>query len=237
MSKTSDPFISLRNLLLEFQNNSQSIIEINKKMNESMKPLIQLSIKIQKQIEPIQKLRNLIAEHVKQLKLDFSKAISNIEPPEIYDSSKYELHDRIHNIVLNMVLFADDMKNHEFYYLQERVLLGIDAHLNANYHTSLFCIFSAIDGMLTWHYFQNHSSNHYPNGDEKLKSFFEIYRFEHLIGGKKIKPKFKIFLMHRNEIMHGGKNSHFDKNLSTLALLFLGLVYASLNTKKKLNKL
>jgi len=43
--------------------------------------------------------------------------------------------------------------------------------------------------------------------------------------------KFENFFKHRNEIMHGGENSHFDKNLSTIALLFLGIVYSSLTAK------
>ena len=54
MDKTpSDPFASLRNLMLAFQKASQPIIEINNRMNEVMKPLIQLSATIQKQMEPI----------------------------------------------------------------------------------------------------------------------------------------------------------------------------------------
>ena len=241
-----DPFENLRKTMLALREASKPIIEIQNKMSETMKPLVQLSKTIQKQMEPfqkqmeyfhkqmepLQKLGNLITEHVKQLKLNFSEAISIIEPPEVYDPSKTELHDGIHKMALDMVVFADDMGKHEFCYLQERMLIGIDAHLNENYHLSLFCIFSAIDGMLTWFYFQKHPRIPYPNSDKKLEAFFEIYNFEHVIGEKEIRPKFENFFMHRNEIMHGGKNSHFDKNLSTTALLFLGLVYSSLTAKK-----
>jgi len=244
---SSDPFENLRKTMLALHEASKPIIEFQSKMNETMKPLVQLSTAIQKQMEPfqkqmesfhkqmepLQKLGNLITQHVKQLKLNFSEAISIIEPPEVYDPSKTQLHDGIHKMALDMVVFADDMGNYEFCYLQERMLIGINAHLNENYHLSLFCIFSAIGGMLTWHYSQNHSLTPYPNSDKKLEAFFEIYNFEHVIGEEEIRPKFENFFKHRNEIMHGGKNSHFDKNLSTIALLFLGIVYASLTAKTK----
>ena len=51
------------------------------------------------------------------------------------------------------------------------------------------------------------------------------------IGKNEIRPKFDAFIKHRNEIMHGGKNSYFDKNLSSAALFFLGIVYSSLGDK------
>ncbi len=246
--------------MLAFQKMAKPIVEWQNKMNDTMKPYLTLATEIQKQLEPLQKqmdsfqkhmeplqkqmdsfqkhmeplqkLGNIIAQYVEQIKQNFSEAISIIEPPELYESTKIILHDGIHKMALGMVVFADDMKKHEFCYLQERMLIGIDAHLKENYHLSLFCIFSAIDGMLTWFYFKKHSKTSFPSSDKKLEEFFKVYNFEHIIGKKEIKPKFENFFKHRNEIMHGGKHSHFDKNLSTTALLFLGIVYSSLTAEK-----
>ena len=226
-----DPFENLRRTMLALQKMTKPIIEWQNKMNETMKPYVTLVTAIQKQLEPFQKMGEILAKYAKQLKQNFIDIISVIEPPETYDPSKVQLHEGIDKMVLNMVVFADDMDKHAFCYLKERMLIGINAHFEGNYHLSLFCIFSAIDGMLSWFYEQNHREMPIPDINQKLKIFFETYDFEHIIGKKELRPKFKDFFRHRNEIMHGGENSHFDKNLSTAALLFLGIVYSSLTAK------
>ena len=143
-------------------------------MNKLMKPYLGFIEAIQKQLESLQKIGNILSQYYIQLKKNFSDAISIIEPPDIYDSSKVSLHNGVHKTALNMVVFVDEMDKHPFCYLKERMLIGIDAHLQENYHLSLFAIFSAIDGMLTWFYVENHPGMPIPNIDKKLKEFFSI---------------------------------------------------------------
>lgn len=229
MSKElKDPFENLQKTMLALQQAAKPIIEIQKKMTETFKPLIQFTSQIQKQLEPLRKIQDLLVQYAKQLRENFVATISIIEPPESYQPDKTTLSEGAHNTALNMAIIVDEIDTHPFCYLKERMLIGINAHLQKNYHLSLFAIFSAIDGMLTWFYIQNHPKMPIPDINQKLNVFFETYDFEHVVGENEIRPKFENFFKHRNEIMHGGENSYFDKNLSTAALLFLGIVFSSL---------
>lgn len=228
----TNPFENLQKTMLALQKLVEPLVEWQNRINEMMKPYTTLVTTIQKQLEPFNKIGETFAKYLEQLKQNFIDIISVIEPPETYDPSKVKLHDGIDKMILSMVVFADDMDKHAFCYLKERMLIGINAHFEGNYHLSLFCIFSAIDGMLSWFYVQNHKGMPIPDINQKLKEFFDAYTFEHIVGKKEIRPKFEDFFRHRNEIMHGGENSHFDKNLSTAALLFLGIVYSSLTAKE-----
>lgn len=218
--------------MIQLQSLAQPIIDIQNQMAEALKPVVKLTTVIQEMMKPLGNIAKLMAQLSTQLKQNFIDTISIIEPPETYDSSKIQLHEGIHKMALNMVVFVDELDKHPFHYLKERMLLGINAHLEKNYVLSLFCIFSVIDGMLSWFYVQNHQGQKIPDINMKLTEFFGAYDFEHVVGKKEIRPKFEDFFKHRNEIMHGGEHSHFDENLSIAALLFLGIVYYSLTEKK-----
>ena len=228
---TKDVYENIRNLMNVIEKSYEPVIKIQERLDEMMKPFATLQIRMQKLTEPIEKLSKLFEQYAIQLKKNFVDTISILDPPETYNPN-IELHSGIHKTAIGMVAFVDEMDNHPFYYLKERMLIGISAHLDGNYHLSLYALFSTIDGMLSWFYTQNHQGQKYPDINMKLKEFFEAYDFENIVGKKEIRPKFENFFRHRNEIMHGGENSHFDKNLSTAALLFLGIVYSSLTTKK-----
>ena len=221
----STPFAELQKVMLEYQKITKPIIEWQNNLKQTFGPHVKLVERIHKQVKLI---KNLSSKYVKQLRQNFSAAISIIEPPETYASTNVQLHDGINRMALNMVLCGDEMDRSPFPYLKERTLIGINAHVDGNYHLSLFCIFSAIDDMLTWFYTQNKPGDGRPDINKKLNIFFQKYGFECIIAEQKIRPKFENFFKHRNEVMHGGENSHFDKNLSTVVLLFFGIVFTSL---------
>lgn len=233
--KPKNPFESLEKIMLDFQQTAKPIIEFHDALNESMKPYVTLAASIQKrlevlskQFEPYAKLVKTITEYVEQLRQNFRDVLSTLDPPETYDPSKIQLNENIDRMVLRMVYFAQDIETRPFGHLQERMLIGIDAHVQKNYHLSLFCIFSVIDGMLTWFYHENFHTPKHLSMDQKLKKLFDACGFEHVVQTKEIRSRFEIFVKHRNQIMHGDEHSHFDKNLSTAALLFLGIVYHSI---------
>ena len=221
----STPFAELQKVMLEYQKITKQIIEWQNNSKQTFRSPVRLVERIYKQVKLI---KNLSSEYVKQRRQNFSDAILIIEPPETYASTNAQLPDGIDRMVLNMVLCGDEMDRSPFPYLKERMLEGINAHVNGNYLISLFCIFSAIDGMLTWFYTQHKPGNKRPNIKKKLNIFFQKYEFGCIIAEQKIRPKFESFFKHRNEVMHGDKNSHFDKNLSTVALLFFIIVFISI---------
>jgi len=142
---STDPFENMRETMLAIQKLSKPFVEWQNRINEMMKPYLHLVSALQKQLEPFNKMGETLVKYLEQLKQNFIDVISVIEPPETYDSSKITLHDGIDKMILSMVVFADDMDKHAFCYLKERMLIGINAHFEGNYHLSLFCIFSAID--------------------------------------------------------------------------------------------
>lgn len=217
--------------ILGLQKMHELVAELHNQIYEMIKPYAALTSEFQKQLEPLKKITDdFPKKYHERLQQNFRDIISTIEPPETYTPSEIKLRGRVNLTILGMVAFARDMDKRAFCHLKERMLIGINAHMKEDYHLSLFCIFSVIDGMLSWFYEQEHPGKQYCMR-QKLDKFFETYTFEHVIGKNEIRPKFDAFIKHRNEIMHGGKNSYFDKNLSSAALFFLGIVYSSLGDK------
>lgn len=205
--------------------------KIGKSVEAAFKPYADFYTGFQKAIMPtINALENI----VEQIKKNFAEGIGNLQPPESYDPEKTQLGERIHYTALYVTEFIEEIDKTPFAHLKDRLQVGMAAHLQGNYHLSVYSFFSSIDGMLTWFYCKDHDCSQYPNSKKKLNAFFEKYEFEKVIGKESVKPKFEIFFKHRNQIMHGGNYAHFDKNVSTTALLFLALVYHSLT--ENLNK-
>lgn len=205
----------------------KSVVEFQRQMDKMLKPYKDLISEIQEQSKSFKKIKEICVNYHERLRQNFIDIFSIIEDPKDYEPSKVKLRDEIQPMILCMVRFAYDMDNDDFGHLKERMLMGIEAHIREEYHLSLFCILSAIDGMLVWFYNQNCPGGKHPTTKEKLKVFFESYAFKHFVDADTAHLKFDHFFAHRHEIMHGGKNSHFDKNLSTAALFFLGITYVS----------
>ena len=229
-NNSADFFKNMNESVAKVQEISEPIAKLHNQIHEMIRPYATLMLKFQKRLKVFEKIAEDFSKYREQLQQNFREIISVIEPPEVYVPSKVKLRGRVNLTILGMISFANNMDEHAFCHLKERMLIGINAHMEGNYHLSLFCIFTVIDGMLSWFYKQDHQENH-THMSKKLDKFFEVYAFEHTIGKNEMRPKFDVFVKHRNEIMHGGKNSHFDKNLSSAALFFLGIVYASLVDK------
>ena len=156
--------------MLGYQKIAKPIIEWQNNLKQTFGPHVKLVERIHKQVKLI---KNLSSKYVKQLRQNFSDAISIIEPPETYASTNVQLPDEIDRMALNMVLCGDEMDRSPFLHLKETTLMGVNAHVDGNYHLSLFCIFSAIDGMLTWFYAQHKPGDERPDIKKKLNIFFK----------------------------------------------------------------
>jgi len=112
----------------------------------------------------------------------------------------------------------------------DRYKKGLDAHFCGEYQLSIFTFLSMIDGMLK-EFCRLHRNDdckynlRYPTFDESLKHFMKHYKLEILVEKEKFKERLRTFFLHRHQIMHGDRYAHFDKNISTIALLFLTLIY------------
>jgi len=193
------------------------------------KPLTDYMMDFQKAMLPLAKQ---LSQLFTQFQTNFITAISALEPPKTYNSQTTQLSEGIHKTALLYAPLIDTIDKTPLSFLKVRLESGLVAHEQGNYRLSIYEFFSTIDGMLTWFYCTKRNCRNFPDSNQKLKLFFSVYKFEKMVGKKTLEPKFKIFYQHRNEIMHGGQYAHFDKNISTIALLFLGMVYYSLTETK-----
>lgn len=213
---TQDPFDNLRKLIQVYQNSLKPINDAIEVIRKRFEPFLLMSAQLQENLTKI----------AEQIKKNFVEAINALETPEKYNST-IKLHEGIHTMASNFSGYLDEIHKSPLSYLQDRLEIGLDAHFRQDYHLSIYCIFSVIDGILTWFYCQKNDCTNYPSFNKKLQNFLDVYKFEDIIGKEELKTKFDIFIKHRNQIMHGGEFAHFDRNLSTIALLFLGIVYNS----------
>lgn|SRR5487761_772351 len=157
--------------------------------------------------------------------------LKNFEYPEKYDSQKVEVNEIFRQTANDMAKdVLDRMRKGKFSHLSERYERGLDAHKTRDYQSSLFCLFSVIDGLLRSYFYQHNDyfeiANKYPTFDQLFDHFKTHYiEKEIFVHPEELDEILKKLFKHRHEIVHGGKKAFFDENLSVIALMVIALVY------------
>lgn len=200
---------------------------------EAMKPLQEIYRTIAGWNEFQKKIGIEVKQLMEQFKTAIEEGIDNFEEPEKYDAKAVKVHPWTEELVLREgVSLLEELKASHFSYMFDRYKRGLDAHLRGEYQLSIFTFLSMIDGMLK-EFCKLHKkgdckyARKYPTFDKSLNHFTKHYKFEAFVGRQKFKERLDAFFQHRHQIMHGDRYAHFDKNISTVALLFLTLVHSA----------
>lgn len=162
--------------------------------------------------------------------LSFFSVINRLVPPEEYHGRKLRMGGAIRRLTLiNASYIETEMRTRKFGYLAKTLRSGLQAHRSGSY-LSTYAFFSVIDGMLTWWVGQSEKKGR-PSFSEKIEEFLKTYQFDAFLDSERMKDKFRLFMQYRHNIVHGGEHAHVDENISTLAMLFLGIVYHSITSQ------
>ena len=176
---------------------------------------------------------------VEQYKTAIEEGINNFESPEKYRPEAVQVHPWTEELALREGFdLLEKLKTNHFPYMYNRYKKGLTAHIVGEYQLSVFTFLSMIDGMFR-EFCKLHKENDcrynrkYPTFEQSLNHLIKHYQFEVFVKDQKFKERLDAFFEHRHQIMHGDKYVHFDKNISTVALLFLTLVYSVVENELK----
>jgi len=185
----------------------------------------------------VQTLVNKAIDLGAQFRKAITVGIDNFESPEKYNPSVVKVHPWTEELVKReSVDLLDNLKNSSLDYMLDRYEKGLEAHFIGKYQLSVFTFLSMIDGMLK-EFCRKHKEEDckypnrykYPKFDESLKHFTKHYELHVFVEKEKFQERLTAFFEHRNQIMHGDRHAYFDKNISTIALLFLTLIFPIVN--------
>lgn len=235
MSK-KEPFLD--NKTFEALATFQSIWQ--KQLNDLAKSITKFLSDTAPALEGMSRLFKQLSELYVQYKTAYAEGIKNFEDPEQYDPTKVAINPWTERLALRAGLeFMDDLQFSRFSFMYERFRKAFEGYLDGEYQLAAFIFISMIDGMLHKFYDEHKGLECLTNHGKRppfgacLKHLQQHYKLDIFIGSAEFESRLSSFFKHRNEIMHGGKFSYFDKNICTIALLFLTVTYASITSRDK----
>ena len=124
-----------------------------------------------------------------------------------------------------------DIKDGHFGYLSERYCEGFEAYISGDYQKAIFTFLSCLDGILKeFCILKNYPyRGTFPTFEVSRTHFMSYYKMGFAADNAQFQDRLKAFFNHRNQIMHGDRHAYFDENIATISLLFLGLVFYTVN--------
>jgi len=214
-----------------------SYLEMAKRQQEAItEALANLIIKLKPFYENTGFISQRLQELYFQYKTAFTEGISNFEPPETYNPTETKLHPWAEELARREGFdLLEQLETGTFSFMLDRYRKGFEAYLQEEYQLATFTFISMIDGMIR-RFYEMHKgidvlcSKKHPTFENGLNHLEMHYKMDVFVGKPEFKIRLRAFFEHRNEIMHGGQYSYFDKNTSSIALLFLIVTYGSISS-------
>jgi len=211
---------------------NKNIEKYNEQLIKEFEPTIRDWSSLSKAFnEQFKTFNEILQKHHEFLKTAFSKGISNFDSPELYKPEKFLVDPRI----IEQLCGADGPHLSEYFskepftIFKERYDNAFDFYLkDRNMILPIFVFISIQDGLMTLlcEFTKAKKRDKYYHSDEKIGTLLNYYgSTSYIIEPESFEKNFSNFLRHRNEIMHGGKHAHFDKNLATISFLFLTFTF------------
>jgi len=191
-------------------------------------------------LKPLYENIGLISQRLKKLyfqyKTAFTEGINNFEPPETYTPAQTKLHLWAEELARQEGFdLLEQLETGTFSFMLDRYRKGFEAYLQEEYQLATFTFISMIDGMIKKFYEMHKGidvscSDKRPTFKSGLNHLKMHYKMDVFVGKPEFEIRLRALFKHRNEIMHGGQYSYFDKNISSIALLFLIVTYASISS-------
>lgn len=163
-----------------------------------------------------------------QYRAAIQNGITNFNGPEDYDISDVSIHPLTLGFSINQGReMLDDIKNSHFDYLSDRYCEGFEAYISGDYQKAIFTFLSCLDGILKEFCISKNYpySGNFPTFEDSRTHFMSYYKWGFAADNAQFQDRLKAFFDHRNQIMHGDRHAYFDENIATISLLFLGLVF------------
>ena len=202
---------------LLFDRISPIIKQFTSGMSESTQKIIHNFCKI------IRDLLEIMLKFYIVLHYTIKHNVAKLKKPTEYRDSKLQLDETIHQIAFNILPTSDAFDDAPFSVLKSRIILLRKYYKEKDYKTSFVYIGQIIDGLLKINYKnRNKKSTSKILKRDKLSSLFPK---QNLLFDPDVIDGLKKTWEHRNVAAHGDDFDYIDKNLVTMDMYLLFMIY------------
>lgn len=209
----------------------------------------QFSETIEKMLEPIREQQHKLAQTLQEYYEEVQTAVEStidLDEPWEYDPATSTVHARAQEVATDYTLdYLGELQEIEDPYfkpIQDRMQVGIEAYrgqipneegdlvdVRPRPHEAIFIFISLQDSLMHWLCEQNDEIEPDKEYDQRNVYYSETKRDEledkyvslHGIAPEdKFVDNLSAFYHHRNYIMHGSPDAHFDMNIAAASILF-----------------
>jgi len=192
-------------------------------------PAVQWAIKYEEAQKPFAEFMvkyNAIVTKAKEIwKNAFTEGIKNFDSPEIYNTDRFKVKDWLYSQAkTDGKAILEELKSIPLSYFYERYSDGYISYGNGDWQSAIFTFLSMTDGLMS--ILCEHNDDIVPRGpggggtyitSQKRTELMRVYGVtQEFIDETVFRENLEKFWQHRHEIMHGGQNAHFDKNIATI---------------------
>jgi hypothetical protein len=184
-------------------------------------------------VEYIKKYNEMIIQAKEVWKRALTEGITNFDSPENYNTDRFQVKNWLYSKAkTDGQEILKEFESTPLSYFYERYENGFLSYEDEFWQSAIFTFLSMTDGLMTYLCERNHDIS--PGGwhglrytiSQKRAELMRVYgATEEFIDETVFRENLEKFWQHRHEIMHGGQNAHFDKNIATISLLFLVFTY------------
>lgn len=221
---------------------SRQIAMQNRMFDRTVEPMLQSVW------QQMQEVLEALEEHREQVREVIETTI-DLEEPWEYNSDKSEVHERAEQVAVRQLMelgeALEEIEDERLEAVRSRMLVGAEAYdgfvpdedgefveVEPRLHEAIFVFISLQDGLMHWVCEQDKTvepDKSYPQrnvyySDTKQDALEEVYTSYYGIAPDTLFfENLEAFYHHRNYIMHGHPEAHFDENIATAAVLFFAL--------------
>ena len=242
---------NLKSVSIEFHNVYNTLTnELSKKEQDDIKNILKMVIdmfdrfatpikeiinmlpnSLQKLIKDIwQTIRNLSENFLKfyfALHYNLRHSLKKLKKPSEYNAFNLNLSETLHNFAFALIPPTEEFNAEPFSILQSRIKKLKKYYGEKDYQTSFIYVTQITDGLLKINYntFNPTCIHKFPPMQKKLDALFNKNEISAFPDPEIIEGVSKIW-KYRNNVVHGEYFDHIDKNLVTIHMYIMVMIYA-----------
>ena len=187
-------------------------------------------------------IRNLLEIFLKfyfALHYNLKRSLKKLKKPSEYNAYNLHLSEELHDFAFTLIPSTEEFNTKPFSILQSRIKKLKKYYDEKDYQTSFIYVTQITDGLLKINYnaFNPTRIHNSPPMRKKLDALFNENEISAFHDPEIIEGISKIW-KYRNDVVHGEYFDHIDKNLVTIHIYIMFMIYALVkyNTSMSVNK-
>ena len=174
-------------------------------------------------------IRNLLENFLKfyfALHYNLRHNLKKLKKPSEYNAYNLDLSEKLHDFAFKLIPPTEEFNTKPFSILQSRIKKLKKYYGEKDYQTSFIYVTQITDGLLKINYdaFNPTCIHKFPTMQKKLDALFNENQISAFHDPEIIKGVSKIW-KYRNDVVHGEYFDHIDKNLVTIHMYIMVMIY------------